>query len=69
MLSKRVFSQHANELVRQYIRQHVKFLPDEHILQENLQTEVNWALFRSEELTSTRGKLARLRNLKTQLPS
>ena len=57
MLSKNVFTRHANEQVRQYVRKHVTFLPEDSVLMENLQAEVDWKHFRCDEIRRTKTKL------------
>ena len=57
MLSKKVFTSNANEQVRQYVRKHVTFLPEDSVLQENLQTEVDWKHFRYDEIRRTKTRL------------
>lgn len=46
MLSKKFFMDHANELVKHMIRMHVQPYPTEVALQENLQTKVDWELYK-----------------------
>lgn len=46
MLSRRFFTRNANDKVKQEVREAVRPYPQEDILQDNLQTEVNWDHFR-----------------------
>ncbi|XP_046355266.1 cyclic nucleotide-binding domain-containing protein 2-like [Haliotis rufescens] len=57
MLSKDFFAKHANELVKQCVRQQLRPYPAEETFQENLQNKVDWDLYKQvmiEDLTTPR---------------
>ncbi|XP_067661228.1 cyclic nucleotide-binding domain-containing protein 2-like [Haliotis asinina] len=56
MLSKEFFAKHANELVKKTVRQQLRPYPAEETFQENLQTKVDWELYKHvmiEDITSS----------------
>ena len=48
MLSRRFFLKHANATVRKNIREMVHPFPTEDTLQDNLQTKLDWDLYRKD---------------------
>lgn len=48
MLSKTVFTRHATEQCKKYVRENVRIFPSEDMLQESLQDKVNWDLYKKE---------------------
>ena len=46
MLSKRFFTEYANENTKRRMRQKVRPYPTEHALQENLQIKVDWDVYK-----------------------
>jgi len=57
MISKAFFLRHCNEQVRRNVRETIQRYPGNDILQNNLQTEVNWKLYKDqlvEEVVETR---------------
>ncbi|ELT87891.1 hypothetical protein CAPTEDRAFT_196323 [Capitella teleta] len=46
MLSKKMFMDHANEMVKHMIRRHVSPYPSEVALQDNLQAKVDWEIYK-----------------------
>ena len=53
MLSKKFFAQHANAQVKQVIRRLVRPYPTDDSLQHNLQTKVDWDVFKQRLLVDT----------------
>ena len=53
MLSKKFFVEHANELVKRQVRYSVRPYPPEMALQENLQTKVDWDVYKKRLIKST----------------
>ena len=47
MLSKKVFLKYADQKCRTDVREQIKVYPTEDILQENMQNEADWSLFKS----------------------
>ena len=48
MLSKKFFALHANDRVKKQIRTHLRPYPSEGALQENLQTKVDWDIYKKK---------------------
>ena len=47
MLSKKVFLKYADQKCRTAVRDHIKVYPSEDILQDNMQLEADWSLFKN----------------------
>ena len=53
MFSKKFFMQHADELVKKMIRHQVRHYPTEYTLQQNLQSKVDWDLYKRRLIRDT----------------
>ena len=47
MLSKKVFLKYADQKCRTNVRDQIKVYPSETILQDNMQAEADWSLFKN----------------------
>ena len=46
MINKSFFLRHSNHAVQRHVRHTIQRFPHDQVLQQNLQTEVNWSLYK-----------------------
>lgn len=59
MLSKKFFCLHANDKVKKQIRYHVRPYPSDEALQNNLQTKVDWDIYKKKLIKNMLAQKAR----------
>ena len=50
MLSKKTFLKYADQKCKTDVREQIRVYPSENLLQDNMQTEADWSLFKSNLL-------------------